>query len=605
MGWLEDKLKKAVGGSSSGGSSGQKPSGNILSSVIKPEMAANLTSKIPLGGKAADVIKQIASGGNIASAVVNPKLVNNILPNVPGADKLAPMINQAVGGITNDQLASGAKQLYDTMGSPLNMDYSSIFDQIGDKSLKDVAAIQKSNKDIGLIDPLLRGLGGLGSSIGGAVSDAYGGAKDFLFGGKEGNQQQVQGGDQQAQEDGGLSVKDKLIRETKRIGGQIGGGLDTLKEAAAQNKALLNMGIQGSAAYAGYQAGKGAREQVGGLLGQQLQEMQGVGGKFQGIDYDPQRYAEQQQFLRDRIAGGGYTAEEKQMQQQGDVRGAKASAAARLAGVEQMARLSGATGSGAALASALTGGQAMGNIQAETEAARQASGVGKKEAAIGQQAQILRQKTAEEADLAKQQADLALQRQQQVGATREKIGSNVIDTATQEAGFYGKLADLGTNVLTGLETAAEKAKRENTQAIQEANMQAETERMNIQTALDKKRLLGMDTSKEEEQLQQATKKRDIIQKNTQTITQAPKQVPVDGTKTPNYVMQQPQATTQTAAPAVKPPVQAAPPAVKANVANPVNTQVKQVGNQLNKPLPATKQTAAQKFNNQNQQAKFR
>jgi len=293
------------------------------------------------------------------------------------------------------------------------------------------------------------------------------------------------------------------------------------------------------------------------------------------------------------------------MQQQGDVRGAKASAAARLAGVEQMARLSGATGSGAALASALTGGQAMGNIQAETEAGRQASAQQKMESAIQQQTQLSRQKTAEEADLAKQQADLALQRQQQVGATREKIGSNVIDTATQEAGFYGKLADLGTNVLSGLESETEKAARLQRDALQKQKDDAEIARINAETAYLTSAQKGTATQAQKDALDKATQASNTIQKNTQAITQPPKQAPVDGTKTPNYVMQQPQATTQTAAPAAKPPVQAAPPAVKANVANPVNTQVKQVGNQLNKPLPATKQTAAQKFNNQNQQAKFR
>jgi hypothetical protein len=267
---LKDLLKKTLGGSSSGGSSG-----NILSNVVKPDMVANLTSKLPLGGKAADVI------------------------------------NQAVSGISNQDLLSGAQRGLD-FAQNLNIPEIDVSTGLPKK-------LPSIGGDISIFDPLAQG-----------IKSAYGGVKDFFSSGKEDDIRNAQA-EYEAMQRGEqpLSVQDKLIRETKRIGGQIGGGLDTLKQAAVDNKALLNMGVQGSAAYAGYQAGKGAREQVGGLLGQQLQEMQGVGSKFQGVDYDPQRYAEQQQFLRDRIAGGGYTAEEKQVQQQGDVRGARASAAAR------------------------------------------------------------------------------------------------------------------------------------------------------------------------------------------------------------------------------------------------------------------------------------
>jgi hypothetical protein len=542
---LKDLLKKTLGGSSSGGSSG-----NILSNVVKPDMVANLTSKLPLGGKAADAI------------------------------------NQAVSGISNQDLLSGAQKGLDFVQ---NLNIPEIDVSTGlPKKLPSIGG------DISIFDPLAQG-----------IKSAYGGVKDFFSSGKEDDIRNAQA-EYEAMQRGEqpLSVQDKLIRETKRIGGQIGGGLDTLKQAAADNKALLNMGVQGSAAYAGYQAGKGAREQVGGLLGQQLQEMQGVGSKFQGVDYDPQRYAEQQQFLRDRITGGGYTAEEKQMQQQGDIRGAKASAAARLAGIEQMARLSGATGSGAALASALTGGQAMGNIQAETEAGRQASAQQKMESAIQQQTQLSRQKTAEEADLAKQQADLALQRQQQVGATREKMGSNILDTATQEAGFYGKLADLGTNVLSGLESETERAARLQREALQKQKDDAEIARINAETAYLTAAQRGTATQAQKDALDKATQASSIIQKNTQTITQSPKQAPADGTKTPNLVMQQ-QPTT--AAPAAKAPATPAAPqaTVKPAVPNPMNTAVKQAATGLKTATSNTQQTAAQKFNNQNQQAKFR
>jgi hypothetical protein len=474
---VKDLLKQTLGGSSSGGSSG-----NILSNVVKPDMVANLTSKLPLG------------------------------------EKIADTANKTLSGISNQDLVSGAQKSLDFVQ---NLDMPKI-----DVSSGMPVKLPSIGGDVAIFDPLARG-----------IQSAYGGIKDFFSGDKKDDIRNAQA-EYEAMQRGEqpLSVQDKLIRETKRIGGQIGGGLDALKQAAVDNKALLNMGIQGSAAYAGYQAGKGAREQVGGLLGQQLQEMQGVGSKFQGVDYDPQRYAEQQQFLRDRITGGGYTAEEKQMQQQGDIRGAKASAAARLAGIEQMARLSGATGSGAALASALTGGQAMGNIQAETEAGRQASAQQKMESAIQQQTQLSRQKTAEEADLAKQQADLALQRQQQVGATREKMGSNILDTATQEAGFYGKLADLGTNIL--LESETEKAARLQREALQKQKDDAEIARINAETAYLTSAQRGKATQAQKDALDKATQASSIIQKNTQTITQSPD----DGTKTPNLVMQQPTTT---------------------------------------------------------------
>jgi hypothetical protein len=184
------------------------------------------------------------------------------------------------------------------------------------------------------------------------------------------------------------------------------------------------------------------------------------------------------------------------------------------------------------------------------------------------------------------------------------MGSNILDTATQEAGFYGKLADLGTNVLSGLESETERAARLQREALQKQKDDAEITRINAETAYLTAAQRGTATQAQKDALDKATQASSIIQKNTQTITQSPKQAPADGTKTPNLVMQQ-QPTT--AAPAAKAPATPAAPqaTVKPAVPNPMNTAVKQAATGLKTATSNTQQTAAQKFNNQNQQAKFR
>jgi len=497
-----------------------------------------------------------------------------------------------------------ATQFMGTGGEgPINLD-NDLLKKVGDQALENIKN-SKIDVSTGLPKMPTGGFGTVFDSIGSGIGGAVSGIKDYFSGDSDLRNAQAEYEAIQRGEQPPLSLKDKLIRETKRIGGQvenvvesgakkIGGGLEALREEAAKNKALLNMGVQATAGYAGYQAGKQAREQVGGVLGQQLQEMQGVGSKFQGIDYDPQRYAEQQQFLRDRIAGGGYTAEERQMQQQGDVRGARASAAARLAGIEQMARLTGGTGSGAALASALTGGQAMGNIQAETEQARQASAQQKMESSIGQQAQILRQKTAEEADLAKQQADAALQRQREIGLVRGQQGQNIIDKATQEAGFYKTIADLGSSVIQGLETEDEKKQREAATKYEDDRRAAELDRVNAETEMFRNQ--DPNKAKELQDKLNAANKRisDMAAARAQTTGQ-PAQTAGQPAQRTDYVTLQPGDQGYAAANRSNAPTQATAP-----IQNVLTGAAQRVANtQPFTPIKQAVSTAANVFNQQN------
>lgn len=208
------------------------------------------------------------------------------------------------------------------------------------------------------------------------------------------------------------------------------GILDRFKGFVSGNKTGLGLGADVVAAGAGYMAGEAGRKEAKELSKQQLSELQRAGAAFEKMQYDPTRYKQEREFLQQRIAGGGITAEEKKMQQEGDIRAARAAAAQRLAGMEQQARMgAGATGAGASLAASLAGGQAAMSEQSAANLAREASASQRLEQDIQRQTNLARQKTAEEAQLAQEQGQLGLSRAQQTGAVRGDLGNLALGRA--------------------------------------------------------------------------------------------------------------------------------------------------------------------------------
>jgi hypothetical protein len=241
------------------------------------------------------------------------------------------------------------------------------------------------------------------------------------------------------------------------VGGAISGAAGAARDFAAENKTALGLAAQGAAAVAGYKAGQEGREAATGLSKEQLAELQKAGQTFEQQAYDPTRYAQEKQFLQERVAGGGLTAQEKQLQQQGDIRAARMAAAARLSGQEQMARMGrGVTGAGAALAASLAGGQSVMGEQSATNLAREASASERLQKDIERQTMLSRQQTAEEAELARQQGEFGLQRAQQTSAVRSNLAQMEQQKATALQNLYGRGADLATVGLQSMKTEAEK-----------------------------------------------------------------------------------------------------------------------------------------------------
>jgi len=244
----------------------------------------------------------------------------------------------------------------------------------------------------------------------------------------------------------------------KAAGGAIGGALGSAKEFAAENKGALGLAADAAAAYGGYQAGQEAFGKVEDLSKQQLRDLQAQGKTFEGISYDPERYKQQREFLQQRIAGGGLTAEERQLQQQGDVRAARAAAAERASGIERQARMgAGATGAGSSLAAALSGAQSGANIQSQTNLEREARASQRLEQDIERAGKLSTQQTAEEAELARQQGEFGLGKTRSVGGVRGELGNLAIGRAEALQNLYGRGADIAKAGLNSLQPTQQPA----------------------------------------------------------------------------------------------------------------------------------------------------
>jgi LysM repeat protein len=242
-----------------------------------------------------------------------------------------------------------------------------------------------------------------------------------------------------------------LDKAKQLISGNKGPGfLDKAKQFISGNKGALQAGAEVLGAGAGYLAAESGRKEAKKLAQAQLADVQATGKKFEKMQYDPTRYGQEREFIQQRIAGGGITPQEKQMQQQGDLRAARAAAAARLSGMEQQARMAkGATGSGSALAASLAGGQSVMGTQAETNLAREASASQRLEQDIQRQTNLSRQQTSEEADLAQQQGAFGLSRADRAEAARKAMR----DLAQIRGQTAGKLAGDVTNLaVRGIES---------------------------------------------------------------------------------------------------------------------------------------------------------
>jgi hypothetical protein len=270
---------------------------------------------------------------------------------------------------------------------------------------------------------------------------------------------------------------DRVLGNLKREGGkaldQIKSGASSARDFAAENKNALGLAAQGAAAYGGYRAGEKGRDAATGIQKAQLSQVQGAGREFEGMDYDPNRYAREQQFLQERITGGGVTAQERQMQSEGDIRASRMAAAQRLGGLETQARLGGAGLGTAALAGALTGSQGEQNIQQQTNLARETSASDRLERDIQRTGALSTQQTMEEANLAQAQGQFGLNKAAQAGITRANLGDLEMARANALQNLYGRGADLATAGLNTMKSREDLQREEQAMAYQKQQQDLE------------------------------------------------------------------------------------------------------------------------------------
>ena len=245
--------------------------------------------------------------------------------------------------------------------------------------------------------------------------------------------------------------KDQSMWERIKTG--VGSAVGGAKDFVAENKGLIGLGAQAGAAGLGYMASKEGMEAQQKLLKDQLKQEQAMGSELLGKKYDPARYAQEQEFLAERIRGQGRTALTRQMEQESIQKGARTAAAGRLAGLEQQARLGGAALGTAGLASSLAGAQAGQNVMAEDMRARDVQAQQDLERAIQRTGALSSQATEEEAKLAQQKFGVESGRATSAGATRSQLAQIEGNKAGALANLYTSGANLVQQGLQGMQTS--------------------------------------------------------------------------------------------------------------------------------------------------------
>lgn len=257
-------------------------------------------------------------------------------------------------------------------------------------------------------------------------------------------------------------------------GASQGGFLNNVQNWLADNSTGLgSIANIGAGAIGAFDMDK-AYQRYQDLQQQQLDQLSREGAELGGMKYDPNRYKRELDFRNERIAGGGYTAKQRKMQQEGDLRAARAGASAREAALELMRRTgSAATGSGAALAAALGGDQSVMNIQSSTNLEREASAEDTLEQDYMRTGGLSTQQTMEEANLAQMKQNARMEQLAKMGDVRQLLGESQIKQAGARRGAARGTSEMVNAYLGGLKTNAEQAEAERIKADAEKKRQAE------------------------------------------------------------------------------------------------------------------------------------
>lgn len=250
-----------------------------------------------------------------------------------------------------------------------------------------------------------------------------------------------------------LSDQAEIERATGTTQAKEPGFFDKVGNWIGDNKAIASGVANVAGAGLGYLATEAERKKQDSIIGQQLDETKKINA-LDELKLNKEReasYKDTQGFLKERIAGGGVTAKEKQMRAEGDIRAARAGAAGRLAGIEQQARMGrGASGSGASLAASLLGAQGGASDQYSANLARETSAAANLERAQMARPELEEQRARTDISLAQSRDATNLNQQQQMNAIRDKQLN--LSQARGEA--MANLASAGSNaIVSGIKDA--------------------------------------------------------------------------------------------------------------------------------------------------------
>jgi len=236
------------------------------------------------------------------------------------------------------------------------------------------------------------------------------------------------------------------------VGDKIGGVVDAAGNLIKENPMLATGAIQAGAATAGYMAGDAARDKQQKLLEQQILDTQGVDAlkNYQQSKQREEAYAQQDKYQQDVIAGGGRTAQQTQMEQEGQLKAAGMDTGARKAAEERQSLMGqGVTGAGSTLASSLVGSQAGTNARAATALESNAAAAQNLKETYGSRATALENKALGDINLASLKDQMALKKVSEVGDVRTQQGAMAAQAGDAQGRLATGLADIATRGVLG------------------------------------------------------------------------------------------------------------------------------------------------------------
>jgi hypothetical protein len=242
-------------------------------------------------------------------------------------------------------------------------------------------------------------------------------------------------------------VFESLKKGASGLGDVISKGASSAADFATKNKGLVGMGIEGAAAYGGYQAGKSSREAQTELAKQQLQESQRIGAELGKIQYPGQMYSAETGNIQEAIAKGGMTPELARASELAKRSGMSIAAGGMKAASDLAARTGGRATAGSALLGSMLGAQMGGGKAADIEANIGVEASKNKIEQLRRLSDIESQKFKEESGLAQTKDVLAASRAGQTAGARGSLMDIESDAGTAKANLFGAGANLAQTAI--------------------------------------------------------------------------------------------------------------------------------------------------------------